>query len=54
MPGRCILNLPVLFVSGGAANLRRAAALAPPTACMSKPFEAGALLRAIGQLIGTL
>jgi len=46
-------DLPILFVSGGAANLRRAEALAPPTACMSKPFEAVTLLRAIGQLIGT-
>ncbi len=46
-------DLPILFVSGGAANLLRAGALAPPTVCMSKPFEAVALLRAIGLLIGT-
>lgn len=46
-------DLPILFVSGGAANLRRAEALAQPTVCMSKPFEAVTLLRAIGLLIGT-
>jgi len=47
-------GLPVLFVSGGDASLRRAAALAPPTACMSKPFEAGTLLQALGRLVGGL
>lgn len=47
-------GLPVLFVSGGAASLRRAASLAPPTACMSKPFEAGTLLQALGRLVGGL
>ncbi len=45
-------DLPILFVSGGAANLLRAGALAPPTVCMTKPFETVALLRAIGLLIG--
>ena len=45
-------GLPVLFVSGGADSLRRAAALAPPTACMSKPFEAVSLLQALRRLVG--
>lgn len=45
-------GLPVLFVSGGAANLRRAALVGPPSACMSKPFDAGTLLRALGRLVG--
>ena len=46
-------DLPILFVSGWAANLLRAEALAPPTVCMSKPFDEVALLRAIGLLTGT-
>jgi len=45
-------DLPVLFVSGGSASLRRAGALPPPTACMSKPFETGALLHAVRALMG--
>lgn len=44
-------DLPVLFVSGGAAGLRRAGALPPPTACMAKPFETVALVHAVRALI---
>ena len=44
-------DLPVLFVSGGAASLRRAGALPPPTACILKPFETGALLHAVRALM---
>ncbi len=44
-------RLPVLIVSGAAANRQRAAALDPPTAYMPKPFEMDSLLDAVSRLI---